>query len=238
MARFVVRRLAQMVLVLFAVSVLTFLIFNVIPGGDPAVRMAGTPPGPRPARPTSGRSGASTTRSTSSTSKTMEKTFTGDLFSYTTQHRRGGRASQARSRARSRWRSARRSCGWPWPRRARGLHGGQGGQVRRPLPDDPRARGHLDARLLGRGADELLPGLQMGHLPQRRLRAVHRRPLAVVLPPDHAVDRAVDPVHRRVLARAALEHPRHDQRGLRAHGARQGALRAPGAGASTCCATR
>ena len=30
-----------MVLVMFAVSVLTFLIFNVIPNGDPAVRMAG-----------------------------------------------------------------------------------------------------------------------------------------------------------------------------------------------------
>jgi peptide/nickel transport system permease protein len=41
MARFIVRRLIQMVLVLFAVSVLTFLIFNVIPNSDPAVRMAG-----------------------------------------------------------------------------------------------------------------------------------------------------------------------------------------------------
>lgn len=41
MARFIVRRLVGMVLVLFAVSVLTFLIFNVIPNGDPAVRMAG-----------------------------------------------------------------------------------------------------------------------------------------------------------------------------------------------------
>jgi peptide/nickel transport system permease protein len=40
-ARFIVRRLVGMVLVLFAVSVLTFLIFNVIPNGDPAVRMAG-----------------------------------------------------------------------------------------------------------------------------------------------------------------------------------------------------
>jgi peptide/nickel transport system permease protein len=38
---FVVRRLASMALVLFAVSVLTFLIFNVIPNSDPAVRMAG-----------------------------------------------------------------------------------------------------------------------------------------------------------------------------------------------------
>ena len=44
MARFVVRRLIQMVLVMFAVSVLTFLIFNVIPNGDPAVRMAGKSP--------------------------------------------------------------------------------------------------------------------------------------------------------------------------------------------------
>jgi peptide/nickel transport system permease protein len=33
-----------MVVVLFAVSVLTFLIFNVIPNGDPAVRMAGKSP--------------------------------------------------------------------------------------------------------------------------------------------------------------------------------------------------
>jgi len=44
MSGFVVRRLAQMVIVLFAVSVLTFLIFNVIPNGDPAVRMAGKSP--------------------------------------------------------------------------------------------------------------------------------------------------------------------------------------------------
>ena len=44
MARFVVRRLASMVFVLFAVSVLVFVIFNVIPNGDPAVRMAGKVP--------------------------------------------------------------------------------------------------------------------------------------------------------------------------------------------------
>jgi peptide/nickel transport system permease protein len=44
MGRFIARRLAQMVVVLFAVSILTFLIFNVIPNGDPAVRMAGKSP--------------------------------------------------------------------------------------------------------------------------------------------------------------------------------------------------
>jgi peptide/nickel transport system permease protein len=41
---FVARRLVQMVVVLFAVSVLTFAVFNVIPNGDPAARMAGKSP--------------------------------------------------------------------------------------------------------------------------------------------------------------------------------------------------
>lgn len=44
MRRFVARRLVSMLLVLFAVSVLVFLIFNVLPSGDPAVRMAGKVP--------------------------------------------------------------------------------------------------------------------------------------------------------------------------------------------------
>ncbi len=41
MGRFVVRRLLGMVAVLFAVSVLLFLIFNVIPNSNPAERLAG-----------------------------------------------------------------------------------------------------------------------------------------------------------------------------------------------------
>ncbi len=41
MLTFAVRRLVAMVLVLFAISVLTFLIFQVIPDGDPALRLAG-----------------------------------------------------------------------------------------------------------------------------------------------------------------------------------------------------
>jgi peptide/nickel transport system permease protein len=41
MMRFAARRLVSMLLVLVTVSVLVFLIFNAIPGGDPAVRMAG-----------------------------------------------------------------------------------------------------------------------------------------------------------------------------------------------------
>jgi peptide/nickel transport system permease protein len=41
MLRFIVRRLVGMVVVLFAVSVLVFLIFNVIPNSPPAQRLAG-----------------------------------------------------------------------------------------------------------------------------------------------------------------------------------------------------
>ncbi|UTI66335.1 ABC transporter permease [Paraconexibacter antarcticus] len=41
MGRFVVNRLASVVAVLFAISVLTFLIFQAIPNGDPALRLAG-----------------------------------------------------------------------------------------------------------------------------------------------------------------------------------------------------
>src|SRR5687768_9806457 len=41
MARFVARRLLGMVAVLFAISIIVFLIFNVIPNSDPAARIAG-----------------------------------------------------------------------------------------------------------------------------------------------------------------------------------------------------
>src|SRR3954452_11371441 len=41
MFAFIVRRLASMVFVLIAISIMTFLIFQAIPNGDPAVRIAG-----------------------------------------------------------------------------------------------------------------------------------------------------------------------------------------------------
>jgi peptide/nickel transport system permease protein len=41
MTRFVIRRTLSMLVVLFAISVLTFLIFQAIPNGDPAERLAG-----------------------------------------------------------------------------------------------------------------------------------------------------------------------------------------------------
>jgi len=83
-ARFVVRRMISMVFVLFAVSVLTFAIFNVIPNGDPAVRMAG-----RQATDTQiaaiREDWGFNDNIAVQYATTMKKVFTGDLVSYFTQ---------------------------------------------------------------------------------------------------------------------------------------------------------
>ena len=84
MGRFVVRRLLQMVFVLFAVSVLTFLIFNVIPNGDPAVRMAGKSPTETQIQAIREEWGFDEPVYVQY-AETMKKVFTGDLVSYTTQ---------------------------------------------------------------------------------------------------------------------------------------------------------
>ncbi|MGB2954116.1 MAG: ABC transporter permease [Gaiellaceae bacterium] len=47
MAAFVIRRIVGMIAVLFAVSVLVFIIFILVPGGDPAQRIAGKNPTPQ-----------------------------------------------------------------------------------------------------------------------------------------------------------------------------------------------
>jgi peptide/nickel transport system permease protein len=84
MARFVVRRLLSMVLVLFAVSVLTFLIFNVLPNSDPAVRMAGKQPTETQIEAIRQEWGFDENIVVQYTT-TMEKLFTGDMISYFTQ---------------------------------------------------------------------------------------------------------------------------------------------------------
>jgi peptide/nickel transport system permease protein len=83
-ARFVVRRLIQMFLVMFAVSILTFLIFNVIPNGDPAVRMAGRQPTETQIEQIRQEWGFDENIFVQYFT-TMKKVFTGDLQSYFTQ---------------------------------------------------------------------------------------------------------------------------------------------------------
>jgi peptide/nickel transport system permease protein len=84
MARFIVRRLLAMVLVLFAISVLTFAIFNVIPNSDPAQRLAGHNQTPSQLDAIRRQWGFDKPIYVQY-AKTMEKIFTGDVVSYANQ---------------------------------------------------------------------------------------------------------------------------------------------------------
>ena len=84
MARFAVRRLGQMLLVMFAVSLLTFFIFNVMPAGDPAIRMAGRNADAAQLKIIREDWGFDEPIYVQYV-KTMGKVFTGDLISYSTE---------------------------------------------------------------------------------------------------------------------------------------------------------
>jgi peptide/nickel transport system permease protein len=84
MGRFIVRRIFQMVFVMFAVSVLTFFIFQVIPNGDPAERMAGKQPREAQIAAIREEWGFNDNIFVQYLT-TMKKVFNGDLISYTTQ---------------------------------------------------------------------------------------------------------------------------------------------------------
>src|SRR4051795_10517091 len=84
MGQFIARRIIAMVAVLFAISILTFVIFNVIPAGDPARRMAGhssTPETIAAIRHTWGFDQPLYVQY----GRMMGKIFTGSLVSYNTQ---------------------------------------------------------------------------------------------------------------------------------------------------------
>jgi peptide/nickel transport system permease protein len=84
MGRFIVRRTLSMLVVLFAISVVTFVIFNVIPGGDPALRMAGRQPDPGQLERIREDWGFNEPVYVQYV-KTMGRVFSGDLISYSTQ---------------------------------------------------------------------------------------------------------------------------------------------------------
>ena len=82
MARFVIRRLLSMALVLVAISILTFLIFQAIPNGDPAVRIAGRHADPQTIRDVR-KSWGFDKPIYVQYEKTMGKIFDGSVISYT-----------------------------------------------------------------------------------------------------------------------------------------------------------
>jgi peptide/nickel transport system permease protein len=81
MARFIARRLVGMVFVLFAISVIVFLIFNVIPNSDPAARIAGKNANPELIARVEEDFGFNDPLPVQY-AKTMQQIFTGDLISY------------------------------------------------------------------------------------------------------------------------------------------------------------
>jgi peptide/nickel transport system permease protein len=84
MGRFVLRRLASAVVVLFAISVLTFLIFQAIPNGNPEDRLAGRTSTPE-TRAAVRKSWGFDKPIYEQYAITMRKVFTGDVISYTQQ---------------------------------------------------------------------------------------------------------------------------------------------------------
>jgi peptide/nickel transport system permease protein len=81
MARFIARRLIGMVFVLFAVSVIVFLIFNVIPNSPPAQRLAGKNATPALVKSIEEEWGFDESLPKQYATM-MEKVFTGELISY------------------------------------------------------------------------------------------------------------------------------------------------------------
>jgi peptide/nickel transport system permease protein len=84
MAGFIARRLIGMVAVLFVISVVTFAIFNVIPNGDPALRLAGHSTTPATVAAVRREWGFDKPVYVQY-ERTMEKIFNGTLISYSTQ---------------------------------------------------------------------------------------------------------------------------------------------------------
>lgn len=84
MGRFVVSRFISVVMVLLAISILTFLIFQVIPNGDPALRMAGRLATPQQVQDVRQQWGFDKPIYVQYT-KTMDRVLTGKVISYTQQ---------------------------------------------------------------------------------------------------------------------------------------------------------
>jgi peptide/nickel transport system permease protein len=84
MLRFCVRRVISTALVLFAISILTFLIFQAIPNGDPALRLAGRLAQPQEIADVRRQWGFDKPIYVQY-AKTMQKIFTGEVISYSNQ---------------------------------------------------------------------------------------------------------------------------------------------------------
>ncbi len=102
-----------MVAVLFAISVIVFLIFNVIPNSDPAARIAGKNADPALIARVSADLGLDEPLPVQYLTM-MKQIFTGQLMSYAKRSQRRPSRSGMGCPPRSRCASARRCCGCRW----------------------------------------------------------------------------------------------------------------------------
>ena len=224
MGQFIVRRLMGMILVLFAISIIVFLIFNVIPNSDPAQRMAGknaTPalvesinkdwgfndPLPAAVPDDDEEDLLRRTDLLQQPAQRQRTDLQGPAGHVLTQHRRRSDLDVLRGDLRL-------------------PLGGQGRRRDRPPADRGRDRRHLDAGVRPRRRLPQVPRLRHRDIPVGRLRQADRRTDRMGLPPDPSLDDAGDHLRRLLQPRPALQHARRDGRRLRPHRAGKGADRA------------
>ena len=220
---FAIKRFASAVVVLFLVSVLTFLIFFAIPNGNPALRLAGRTATPEDIAIVTKTYGFDKPIYVQYW-RTMKQVFNGSIQSYS-QHVGVWSPDQT-------WlpgdalagASARRSSGW-WSASSSGSSGRCG-------PARPPTSRITTFSFIGISAPTFVVGalllylfaFKIQHLPRRRLRAAHPEPVAVVRPPDPAVVHARDPLHRHLRSGAALQRARNDDDGRGPDRQRQGSV--------------
>ena len=191
-------------------------------------RAHGGPPADRDRRSRrSARSGASTSRVYVQYVTTMKKVFTGDLKSYFTQLNVDEEIRKGLPRTLSLAIGA--ALLWMAVAVAFGLYSAMraGKFADRFLTIIALVGISMPVFWIGALMNYYL-GFKWGLFPNGGYVEFSEGPGRLGLPPDPALDGAGDAVHRRLLARAALERARHDERGLRAHRARQGPVGAPG----------
>ena len=232
MLRFLVRRLIGAIAVLFAISVLVFLIFNVVPATQSGAADRGQERDP--AADQEHRRGMGLRQVAAGAVLDADEADlhrrTSTSYNRPHQHRRSG--SSKASRRPSPSASARRSSGCS--------SGSSSATYRRCRAGGFIDRGLTVLALIGISmpvfwlASILLYYLtyKIDTVPAERLRTAVRNPASG---PIHLILPWITPggpLRRLLQPRAALQHARRDERGLRPHGARQGTERAPGDDAS------
>ena len=225
MARFIVRRLLAMIGVLFAISVMTFLIFQAIPNGDPAVRLGGRTSTPE-TRAAIRKDWGFDKPIYEQYFITMGKVFDGSIVSYQQQIN----VEDEIRRDLPATLSLAIGAGIIWL--GFGILFGVISAVKAGKFTDTSL---TVLALIGVSMPVFLLGALVLWLLAYKVQIfpaggyvpVNPGPVGVVHAPDPAVVRALGALHRFLLQGPAIEHPRHDQRGLRADGEGEGSERAP-----------